>query len=75
MGRVAESKTKWLISPRKTNMKINNLIPESVWYVLIGLNMGMFGTGAMMGDASLMTLSVVSSVACAVSLYTRDDDK
>lgn len=56
-------------------MKINNLIPESVWYVLIGLNMGMFGTGAMMGDASLMTLSVVSSVACAVSLYTRDDDK
>ena len=56
-------------------MKINNLIPESVWYVLIGLNIGMFVTGAMLGDPGLVSLSLISAAACGVSLYTRDDDK
>ena len=56
-------------------MKINNLKPESVWYVLIGLNIGMFATGAMLGDPGLVSLSLISAAACGVSLYTRDDDK
>lgn len=70
-----ELKTKLLISRQKMNMKINNLIPESVWYVLIGLNIGMFMTGMMVNDAGLMGLSLISGLACGTSLYMRDNDK
>ena len=69
------SKMKSHITHQKKNMKINNLIPESVWYVLIGLNIGMFTTGTMLDDPGLMSLSLISAAACGVSLYMRDNDK
>jgi hypothetical protein len=56
-------------------MKINNLIPDKVWYGLIGLNVCMFILGMTLGNTSLMLLNLLSLAGCGVSLYLKTDDQ
>tara|TARA_B110000196_G_C20647247_1_gene431311 strand:+ start:411 stop:578 length:168 start_codon:yes stop_codon:yes gene_type:complete len=52
-------------------MKINDLIPDKVWYGLIGLNTCMFFIGATLHDTNLMILNLLSMASCGISLYLK----
>ena len=56
-------------------MKINDFIPDGVWYGLIGLNLCLFFVGMQLGSPDLMALNLLSMAACYVSLRLKSDSE
>ena len=56
-------------------MKINDFIPDGVWYGLIGLNLCLFFVGMHLESPDLMALNLLYMAACYVSLRLKTDNE